>query len=333
MVVNSIVVCSEIQDASWRWVTDHFSGSYSWYFSRARNSNNALLTMIHRFFASLDAVMKSRDSDAIISHGPYMAFYCSFLIWLLRIKVPHVVYSFNFAVLPEGMALRRMAFFFQKIDCLVVSSTMERSLYAEYFNIPIGNIDFVRWGVGGPDFTLKPSKLDKPYISTVGGNARDYETFMAAMAALPDVQAIAVMRPYNLEGLKVPDNVSVLTNIPLGDALSVIKNSILTVLPLAGSEIPCGHVTIVIAMYLGVPCIVTNSSGVSDYVTDFETGLLCETNSVGAMKKAIGRLLEDQVLSSKLASSAEEFVHENCGEKNYVDHFERFIKGVCTDGK
>lgn len=322
---KKIVVCSEIKNTSWRWIAHQFPDSYQWTFCRANHAGNSIATMLFRVLASINAVIKARHADAIQSHGPYMAFYCALFLWLFRIKTPHVVYSFNFAELPTGFALKRMKFFLKNIDCLVVSSNMERALYAEYFNIAIEKIDFVRWGVSEPNFNLKQSIVNKPYISTVGGNARDYTTFMAAMAELPDIDAIAVMRPQNLIDLDVPDNVQVLVDVPKDDALSVIKNSVLTVLPLSGTETPCGHVTIVVAMYLGVPIVVTNSSGVSDYIIDLETGIMCESKSVFSMKEAIIKLISDVELSNKIAVNADVFVHENCLEKNYVDHLNQFI--------
>jgi len=328
-----IVVCTEIKNSSWRWISHHFSDSYQWSFCRVRNSSNGLLVIIFRLMASLNAVIKARRADVIVSHGPYMAFYCALFIWMFRLKTPHISYSFNFAELPSGVALKRMKLLFKRVNCFVVSSDMERALYSEYFDIPIEQIDFVRWGVAEPDFNLQASILDKPYISTVGGNARDYKTFMAAMAELPDITAIAVMRPGNLVGLDVPKNVTVLVNISRDEALSVIKHSVLTVLPLMGSETPCGHVTIVVAMYLGVPCVVTDSSGVSDYVTDNETGMLCEPNSLDKMKQAITHLRADEMLGTKLAENAEIFVRENCSEKSYVFHFKSFINRVCINEK
>jgi len=53
---------------------------------------------------------------------------------------------------------------------------------------------------------------------------------------------------------------------------------------------------------------------------------LCETNSIEAMKKTIGGLLDDQELSNKLSRNAEEFVRENCAEKNYASHLNDFLK-------
>jgi glycosyltransferase involved in cell wall biosynthesis len=333
MELKSIVVCSEIPNPKWRWLAHHYPDSYNWSFCRAKKSSNKVLTMAYRTLTSVNAVFKARKADVIVSHGPYMAFYCAFFIWLFRIKTLHVSYSFNFAELPRGMALKRMKLIFKKIDCLVVSSEMERDLYADYFDIPIDAIDFVRWGVAEPDFNLTQLLSDIPYVSAVGGNSRDYRAFMAAMKELPEIPAITVMRPHNLVGLDVPSNVKVLVNTSKDEALSIIKNSAVSVLPLAGSETPCGHVTIVVAMYLGVPCVVTDSSGVSDYVTHEKTGLLCKANSVDALSESISRLLSDIDLRSDLAKNAEEFVRKECSENNYVTHLEQFSQRATVHGK
>lgn len=325
MMTKNIIVCSEIANPEWRWVSHLFPKCYVLKFFCSKVGKNRLATMIHRLVICMRAVINARRADVIVSHGPYIAFYCALFLWLFRQKIPHVVYSFNFAELPDGMTLRRMSFLFKKIDCLVVSSTMEQSLYSQHFNIPINKIDFVHWGVAEPIFDLKPSCIDSPYISAVGGNARDYETFMSVMAQLPHLRAVAVMRPQNMVGLNVPDNVLVLTDIPKDEALSVIKNSVLTVLPLQGAEIPCGHVTIVVAMYLGVPCVVTNSSGVSDYVIDAESGLLCEPKSVDSMKEAITSIITDQGLHDKIVENSRAFVTHECTELNYVNHLKSFL--------
>lgn len=330
MLSKSVVICSEILKPNWRWVSKHFPSSYHCDFYCAKRTNNKFLTIVYRVFTSLSSILKGRKADVIVSHGPYMAFYCAFFIWLFRVKTPHVTYSFNFAHLPKGIALKRMQFFFKKIDCLVVSSLMERTLYSENFSIPIEKIDFVRWGVAAPDFDLKPSLSSQRYISAVGGNARDYNLFMEAMSQLPEIQAIVVMRPHNLEGLNIPKNVDVLTDIPKDEALSVIKHSMFTVLPLVGTETPCGHVTIVVAMYLGVPCIVTESTGVSDYLIHEETGLLCTQNSLPSLIEAIRRLECDSTLTSTITTKAEKFASKECSEKNYAIHFQHFVERVIS---
>jgi len=275
--------------------------------------------------ASFNAVIKARRADVIVSHGPYMAFYCALFIWMFRLKTPHISYSFNFAELPTGMAKKRMKLLFKRVNYFVVSSNIERLLYSEYFDIPIEQIDFVRWGVAEPDFELIPSSIEGPYISSVGGNARDYKTFMAAMAELPEIQAVTVMRPQNLEGLVVPDNVIVLTNTSRDEALSIIKNSSFTVLPLVSSDVPCGHVTIVAAMYVGTPCIVTDSTGVADYLEDNRTGLVYEPKSIENLRGLIEKLWIDKSLCNYISTEAENFVRHDCTELNYVKHLKSIL--------
>jgi glycosyltransferase involved in cell wall biosynthesis len=209
---------------------------------------------------------------------------------------------------------------FRLIDSLVVSSTMEKELYAKHFDIPEDIIDCVLWGVAEPEFTIKSTISEQPYISAVGGNARDYQTFMSAMSALPELQAIAVMRPENMQGLVIPPNVNVLTNIPFGDALSIIKHSMFTVLPLVSTETPCGHVTLVIAMYLGVPCVITDSTGIEDYIEHGKTGLMCQQGSSESLIESINLLSSDENLRQQIAKNGEQFVRQSCTESNYVSH-------------
>ena len=324
MKTTRIVVSSDFTDYSWRWIARHFDKlQWCFYFPEPSKIFPVAVT---KMLASLRAVSMAAKSDILVSHGPYMAFYDAIFKWLFCIRKPHVVYSFNFAELPQGFALKRMQFAYRKIDVLVVSSHMEIGLYSGHFNIPASKFEFVRWGVNYPEFKNLPPELEAEYVSAVGGNARDYATFINAMRELPEIPAIVVVRPHNLVGLQVPENVKVLVNTSKDEAYSVIANSRLMVLPLAGNEIPCGHVTLIVAYYMGVPSIVTDSSGIDDYVTDSETAILCKPASKESMRQAILRLWQDAGLRSRLSANCEQFAYSHCSEQNYVKHFNQLIE-------
>jgi glycosyltransferase involved in cell wall biosynthesis len=324
-----VVVSPENMPSSWQWIAKHFE-NVDWTFYRPQTIKGIPAFYI-RLFAAGNAVLKSAKSDILVSHGPYMGFYCAIFKWCFCVRTPHIVYSFNFAELPQGFARARMQIAFNMVDKLVVASRMESELYAQHFKIPISKFEFVRWGVNRPDFNNLPPKLDGDYICAVGGNARDYGTFMDVMRDLPAIKAVVVVRPHNLVGLQIPDNVTVFSNIPKDDANSVIAHSKFMVLPLKGNEIPCGHVTIVVAMYLGVPTIVTNSSGIGDYIDDGATGLLCEPASKDSMKSAIVRLWQDSVLCASLSSEGKRFAETLCSEQNYATHFKQFMEQVVSN--
>ena len=63
---------------------------------------------------------------------------------------------------------------------------------------------------------------------------------MAAMARLPEIPLVAVLRPHNLEGVAVPPNVTVKMGVPLGDANNILMHSRFMAMPLVGTQIPAG---------------------------------------------------------------------------------------------
>ena len=68
-----------------------------------------------------------------------------------------------------------MASTFTQVDRFVTYSTLERSLYADYFGIDPARIDVVLWGVGQPPVDSSKAPLEPgDYICALGGNARDY---------------------------------------------------------------------------------------------------------------------------------------------------------------
>ena len=88
-------------------------------------------------------------------------------------------------------------------------------------------------------------------------------------------------------------------NLPLGDAMNVLHHSRFMVLPLINSEVPCGHVTLVAAMHLGKALVITDSTGVSDYVRNGENALTGPTGSVEMLIAATKRLWENPMLCAR----------------------------------
>ena len=203
---------------------------------------------------------------------------------------------------------------------------MEKELYEKWFGIELKKIDKVLWAVNPPviDKNSKPI-IDEAYITAIGGTARDYPTVMAAMAMLPEITLVAVMRPDNLQDLVVPENVIIKTNIEREDADNILAHARFMVLPLAGTEIPCGHVTIVAAMYVGIPLIVTNSTGIDDYIEKNETAIITEALNPKELADAIKILWGDEYKQKMLSDNGVSFVKDNCSESVMVNHFKKYV--------
>ncbi len=320
-----IVVLHDNANPEWRWIAHHLP-EFTWEFVQAPVAQGGVRNKLDRLHAAWKAARQSCDANLLLTFDEGL---CSALV-LARIVLgkgpPLVSYYFNFDRLPSGLKHKRQSFLFRQVDRFVVSSTMERALYAEHFRIDPAKFDFLHWGVNAPvpsDFRVGGTD----YICAVGGNSRDYAMLMKVAAERPDMPFVVVARPTNLEGLTVPANVTTLTNIPYGDAMAVVAGARAMALPLVTTDTPCGHVTIVSAFYVGCPLVTTKSTGVDDYVKDGETGLVVTQGSAAEMGAALDRLWADHTLADHLAATAKTFADTHCTEANYPAHVRCLMAG------
>jgi glycosyltransferase involved in cell wall biosynthesis len=268
--------------------------------------------------ASIQAVIRAirGGTRLLITQDPRTSLYCALLCRLLQIRVNHYVNSLNFPELPVGLRYRLMRFAFRRIARFSVHSSMEKSLYSNYFDIPEERIRLRLWSIGIPTVYPDTPLQVGPYVSSIGGNGRDYKTLLAASHILSKVAFVLVVRPENLEGLEVPPNVRVLVNSKFDEAMNILLHSRFLVLPLAGSTVPCGHVTLVCAMHLGKTVVATESAGISDYVFPGFNGVVCEPGSPASMAQAIDSLWKNPSEAARLAENNRRFGAENCSETN-----------------
>jgi glycosyltransferase involved in cell wall biosynthesis len=257
--------------------------------------------------ASLQAIRHAAKGNArlLITQDPNVTLCCALLCSLFRIRVNHYVNSLNFPELPVGIRRYLMRYAFRQVAGFAVHSEMERSLYSRYFEIPVDRIRVRLWSIGVPDVSPDTPLQEGRYVSSIGGNGRDYRTLLEASRILPQIPFVLVVRPGSLAGL---------VDAPFGEAMNILLHSEFTVLPLVSSTVPCGHVTLVCAMHLGRAVVATQSLGISDYVKPGFNGTLCEALSAESMARAIDELWRDPSETERLAENNRRFGAENCSE-------------------
>jgi glycosyltransferase involved in cell wall biosynthesis len=332
MARTTVLCCAENADPEWRWVESHFvSTNVDFEFARcpARRFDKSLgILNLRRLMGCFEAVRLAQKINAqiIVAHGPTLAAWCAIFARLFHLKAPIVAHSFNFTALPGWLKRTVFRFAFSSIERFVVYSQVERQVYSKAFGVPIDRFDFVHWGVRPP----KVESLDRPvesgdYVSAIGGNGRDYGTLIEAARTLPEIRFILVVRPENIQGVALPANVSVLTNTSFGKAMNILLYSRFMVLPLLPGDIPCGHVTLVAAMHLGKAMVVTNSSGVLDYVHDGDNAIAVDAGSAQALAGAIQRLWQDRDLCRRLAENGRSYAAVQCAEIRIAEHFRNLL--------
>jgi glycosyltransferase involved in cell wall biosynthesis len=98
------------------------------------------------------------------------------------------------------------------------------------------------------------------------------------------------------------------------------------VLPLIGSDVPCGHVTLVAAMHLKKAMIITDSKGVSDYVEHGVNSLSVPVGDVDALARQISELWSDPQRASQLGEAGHRFAVANCSEASIIKHLRQILQ-------
>lgn len=333
------VVCAANAPHDWRWLDGRLDASVDWHHTLSgertwleRTLPRPNLTNIR---VGLKAALEARrlKADVVVTHEPRLAFWASTMSWLVGGESRLLAHTFNFTRLPHRLVPRRVAraiyaVAFARVDRFVVFSEAEAAIYSRYFDVPRDRFDLVLWGMGVPDVEEGPPFIEGDYVSSVGGNARDYATLMAAARRTPEIRYALVVRPDSLEGIDVPPNVEVHVNLSYARAMNVIRHSRFMVLPLEGAEVPCGHVTMVSAMHLGRAMVVTDSSGVRDYARHEDNALLVPPRDARALGDAVSRLWRSPELTERLAASGQRFASERCSEENVRGHLARYLDDV-----
>jgi len=207
-----------------------------------------------------------------------------------------------------------MQWAFASVSQFIVYSKVEKQIYSDYFAIPAERFQVTLWGVTPPLVEPDVPLEAGDYICAIGGNARDYPTLIRAMESLPEIPLVIVVRPENIAQMELPANVKPLVNLPFGQAMNILQHSRFMVIPLKGSKVPCGHVTLVAAMHLGKSFIITNSDGVSDYVIPEVNGITCQPFDSEALAIAIKQLWQDPHKCQEMGKNGQHFADQHCSE-------------------
>lgn len=92
---------------------------------------------------------------------------------------------------------------------------------------------------------------------------------------------------------------------------------------------PLGR-TVIEAMLYGLPVVATNGGGVPEFVEDGETGLLVPMGDATALADAIGRLLADADLRTRLADAGQRRAREMFDPVKHARAVEGVYQGLCA---
>lgn len=328
----NIVNLNEATTPGWTWLQPYFS-EHDWY-HYASHLNLKFKSLpkhetINRMLTTLAASQKARKkSSIIVSHGHTLGMMAGYASSKICPDTPHLAYTLSFVDLPEGkkrkFAIKALEGNTKKV---LVYTTMQQKQFSKHFEMPIEKVDMLHWIDQAPHIDLSQAPIETGrYCCALGSQGRDYKILFEAMKQLPNIKLVVVASPASLNGLDIPANVKIYTNIPLKDAHNILAHSEFSVLPLRDAKTATGHMTIVASMFLKKTVLASEYEAAFDYIQDGHTGLFFNPKDVNDLKLKIQSLWDDPVKTVAMNDAAYAFADEYCTEKNAVKYLDNFIK-------
>jgi glycosyltransferase involved in cell wall biosynthesis len=206
----------------------------------------------------------------------------------------------------------------RQIDTTFVYCTTQRDYAIESLRIPAEQVALVHGHVDARFY--RP--LDRPAppsnsFCSAGLAKRDYATLVRAMAGVPEASLTAVPAGHPLRlnrraipGMPIPSNVS-FPDFEPGGLRELYASAAVVCVALHEGMSAAGVTTLLEAMAMAKPVILTRTAGLAEYVTDGETGLCVAPGDVEGWKNAIRRLQGDAALRERLGRNARRWVERN----------------------
>lgn len=286
-----------------------FSSGDDWH----RRSKRA--TPLAKWWAYWSSAANSFEgADGVITVFPQLATATALRRRLARREdLPVVAWCFNIGRLRGGVFKLAARMALSSVDMFVVHSNAEVDLISNYLGISKDRVRFIRLQRANIPF-LNDIDENNPFIVSMGSANRDYKTLIEAArkTGLP-VTIVAARRC--VEGLDLPTNVAVISDLTPTQCLSLAQKARFSVVPLAKVETASGQVTVIEAQRMGRAVIATESAGTIDYIENGRTGLLIPAQDVNALAEAMRDLWQNSDRRDRLATNARNFAAKHLSDE------------------
>ena len=215
-----------------------------------------------------------------------------------------------------GGRLRRawMRFCLRTVDRCIVWASVECERYSRAYGVPREKLLYIPHHHTLHHFNVKVR--DQGFVFTGGNADRDYGLFLDAVRELDVACVLATNRSHLLDGLKVPPNVQV-RSLSTSEFRQCMADAGIVVMPMRATLLHAGaQQSILNAMLLGKPVVLTDPEGGSDYIENGRSGVLVPYGDASALRQAIRFLLdhpgEARAMGERARLAAAPLTTQNC---------------------
>jgi glycosyltransferase involved in cell wall biosynthesis len=187
-------------------------------------------------------------------------------------------------------------------------------------DFPDSNVDFLYDKVDH-QFFRPDHNQDGDYILAIGQEQRDYQTLVNAIDGTGMQLVIVASSPWSQFNLEITErpNVTLVSKIPYTELRDLYNGAGIILVPLFENNYGAGLNTMLEAMAMGKPLIITKTMGIDNYIQHAETGLYSSPGNCDELRDHISKLWGDKKERDRLGSNARDVIMEQMNIDIYVE--------------
>jgi glycosyltransferase involved in cell wall biosynthesis len=281
-----------------------------------------IINYLSEFYVPLMAVLRKKRQDVVISWQIRLGICYGVLKRIAHSQKPpvHIIQDFHID-LTQNRWLYRFQLILLKlaipgIDYFCCTSTEEEEIYSRMFNIPRDRIVFLPQVPPTIYFEL-PAQPPKDYIFSYGNSDRDFDTLIRAAATL-NIKTVILSQRYR-PNTPLPGNVCLIRNrISEKELTQWVISSRMVIVPLNDYRISAGQLSLLEAMSLGRPIVVTRNMATREYAVHRQTALFCEARDSRELAENIQYLWDHSETAEEIGRQARQACQKLKGERMVV---------------
>jgi glycosyltransferase involved in cell wall biosynthesis len=271
--------------------------------------------------------------DAVVSDGEHVGIPLALGMRLRGYHTPHLMLGHHLttrAKRPLFRVLRPQA----RISRVLVHSSRQLELAPSELGIPRDRLALLPYHADTRYWAPRPAAEERMVLAA-GREHRDYATLAAACGDIPELRVRIAAGSLFSPDARGSDPQGWPANFEVGFAdhatlRDLYARASVVVVPLVETNFQAGVTTIIEAMAMGRPIVVTATAGQRDIVEDGVTGLMVPPGDAAAMREAVLGLLADPAERRRLGEAARQAAVERFGIDVYVDRLVEHLVEIAS---
>jgi glycosyltransferase involved in cell wall biosynthesis len=300
-------------------------------------SGSAAVRLVKRLFGANAALavvgfLRRGEFHTVFTNAEVVALPLALLFKLVRRRPRHVTIGHRLS------ADKKRPFFtllrvHEQIDAILVYASTQREYALKTLGVPEHVLRLIPFHADHRFFRpLSHVTVDERQVCSAGLEWRDYPTLIEAVADATDLSVrLAAASPWSKHSnetasRRLPAHVEA-RRYDYEGLRQLYAQSAVVVVPLYENDFQAGITTLLEAMAMGKPVVVTATTGQCDVIVDGDNGMYVAPGSAAGWRTALAQLQRDPALRQRLGAAARRWVENNATLDLWVRNVVAAIRG------